>query len=495
MSYRLNLTFELPGGGGGGGGSARAGPFGGSQPQHGRRRTPLHAHRVPPLATHHPASRGGSRGGNRHRHPHATDPSATSVEDDLAALSGASKPFRHWERQRQAEEELASFYGRPASPDFDLDFTSEPGPLSGGGWPPPVRQPANIGTSRRPAAAPGDTFPRPQAGDWERRLAEELERERQVEEAEEEVEREQGLRRERARADLDRDLAAAQAAAEGVTPPPQHFWGPGGARRRQQQQQQQRAPTGSRDGGSHEGGRRQQQGAAGPASARPGGSGSGGGGARLSKEEMEAEGERLKQEGERLLKEAQARQAKAKADAAARVGWEAAAKAARERAEAAAAAAVAGHQRAWQQFEDRFAGSEGVAIRLAEVTFSHRHCPTLQLRLLPPPPSLTAAEPPFRVGLQLPRLFAGSVSAGPCEPAVPRAGGDGRGAQGGAAQGVAPLAPRQVPWQVRAAGQRGRAGGGGGQGHRRLPGHQRAAREDWLSRAARECSLLKNGRE
>eukprot|EP01052_Picozoa_sp_SAG31_P033795 SAG31_NODE_3865_length_3800_cov_25.525662_2_plen_297_part_00 len=245
-----------------------------------------------------------------------------------------------------------------------MDLTSQPGPLSGPPrWEPPQRRARDHRDGRRRATAGNyEDFPRPQAGDWEKRLVEELERERAVTE---EAERQEEIQRERMRVELEERLAAAQAAAKGVTPPPPPgFAGVHGTR--QQQQRQQRASSwGSANS-------REQ-----PRQKTP----------FQSKAEVEAEQQRLRAEGERLLKEAQARQAKAKADAAERLAREAAAKAAKAAKERQEAAAVQGCEEAWQRFEDRFAGSEAL-IRLTDVPVP----PDLAGNPLCLPPSATTEQ-------------------------------------------------------------------------------------------------------
>ena len=174
---------------------------------HARRRRSRHAS-LPPV-----------RGVSSDEPPHHTDlrdaygrkifdkPAGTVSDPDkdaLDSLRGAWKPFSHWQRLQQAEQaEMAWLSSANATQDFDLDLTSQPGPLSQDPLAPPSN-PANDpadpvtpetfqqgglgqGTRRDPRRGPrrarqarwtaGDAAPKPVSGDWQRRLEEELLRE------------------------------------------------------------------------------------------------------------------------------------------------------------------------------------------------------------------------------------------------------------------------------------------------------------------------------
>eukprot|EP01043_Picozoa_sp_COSAG02_P003423 COSAG02_NODE_83_length_39665_cov_25.213719_22_plen_419_part_00 len=125
-------------------------------------------------------------------------------KDALDSLRGAWRPFNHWQRRQQAEQaEMAWLSSANATPEFDLDLTSQPGPLSQD----PALHPSDRandpeapatpeifhqgglgqGTRRDPRRGPrrarqarwtaGDAAPKPVPGDWHRRMEEELRKE------------------------------------------------------------------------------------------------------------------------------------------------------------------------------------------------------------------------------------------------------------------------------------------------------------------------------
>ena len=164
----------------------------------------------------------------------------TSEQDPLEALQSQWKPFGHWERQKAAEQEAMAWLSSSSSqmPAFDLDLTSKPGPLSYEPLVPPKQKRAatpetppestfmrgGIGQGVRRDPRRGaekarwtgaDAAPRPQAGDWQSRLEEELRREEQrlEHEARERFEREH-VEAEAAAKEWSDIEAAARAAAE-----------------------------------------------------------------------------------------------------------------------------------------------------------------------------------------------------------------------------------------------------------------------------------------
>ena len=169
-------------------------------------------------------------------HAAATERSDPNT-DALKELRGAWKPFTHWQQRQRAEQMAKLGSSQPPAPDFDLDLTSRPGPLSQEPVPstnrrtdtpeapvtPDSFQQGGLGqgTRRDPRRGPrrerqsrwtaDDAAPKPVPGSWHRRMEEELRRE---------DERQEQTRAEQARAEQDaleerqRAAAAAEAAAE-----------------------------------------------------------------------------------------------------------------------------------------------------------------------------------------------------------------------------------------------------------------------------------------
>ena len=170
--------------------------------------------------------------------PHAAAAERSDPDvDALNSLRGAWKPFTHWQQRQQAEQTATRSSSRPPAPDFDLDLTSQPGPLSQEPVPPSSRRtktpeaPATPdtfqqgglgqGSRRDPRRGPrrerqsrwtaGDAAPKPVPGSWHRRMEEELRRE---EERQEQARAEQAWAEQEAREERQRAAAAAEAAAE-----------------------------------------------------------------------------------------------------------------------------------------------------------------------------------------------------------------------------------------------------------------------------------------
>ena len=274
---------------------------------------------------------------------------ATGEVDPLEALRGQWKPFDHWRRRQEAEQaEMAWLSSARATPDFDLDLTSQPGPLSYEPMVPPrraaetppqtpgtpetfqqggigqgARRDPRRGQRRQARWTAGDAAPKPTAGDWHRKMEEELRREeeRAAQEEHEERERREAEAEAAAKewADLEaaaREAAEAARAARARADPFSQY---------QQKQQQQKQQQQKRHWESSAGPNNKQR----PASSQQ------------SKEDefkaRAANAERAQQQ----QRENAARQAKAAAEAAA----------ARKKQQAAEEKRVAEHEGLWQKFE------------------------------------------------------------------------------------------------------------------------------------------------
>ena len=171
---------------------------------HARRRNSGHATLPPVRGVSDGAARRDAYGRKIFGEPADAAERSDPDKDALDSLRGAWKPFNHWQRLQQAEQaELSWLNSTSETPDFDLDLTSQPGPLSQDPLAPPSDR-ANIsevpttsetfqqgglgqGTRRDPRRGPrrerqarwtaGDAAPKPVPGDWHRRMEEELRKE------------------------------------------------------------------------------------------------------------------------------------------------------------------------------------------------------------------------------------------------------------------------------------------------------------------------------